>query len=191
MTETPVALAPHQRTTTSRRVIAVDPGTHRMGWAVLDCRGAKLSGRAAGVVRARPKDALEARLHHMHQALVELIQLHRPHEFAVEDVFFAKYPNAAIKLGHARGVILLAATQHDLTVSTYSPAVVKRTVAGRGAAAKDQVARLVCAMVGWPALDELDATDALSIAITHARALQTRRSSPQPRPKPGVPMSPR
>jgi crossover junction endodeoxyribonuclease RuvC len=93
---------------------------------------------------------------------------------AVEDVF-AKHARSALTLGHARGVVLLVGAQAGLPVSAYPPAVVKRSVAGRGQAAKGQLARVVGAMLGLRELPAADATDALAIAITHAHALAAAR----------------
>ena len=93
---------------------------------------------------------------------------------AIEDIFFGKFANAALKLGHARGVALLAAAQAELPVHSYPPTVVKRTVVGRGRATKEQVSRLVGAILGWRELPAIDATDALAAAITHAQAHQKK-----------------
>ncbi len=92
----------------------------------------------------------------------------------MEEIFFAKYPNAALKLGHARGVTLLVAAQSGLEVYEYPPAVVKRTVVGRGAADKTQVARLIAALLGLKTTPEEDAADALAVAITHVQASRSK-----------------
>ena len=98
-----------------------------------------------------------------------------PDAIAVEDIFYAKHANAAIKLGHVRGVVLLLVAKRQLPLAEYAPALVKRTVAGRGAADKEQVARVVGAMLGLSELPGEDATDALAIAITHLTASRVRR----------------
>jgi crossover junction endodeoxyribonuclease RuvC len=152
------------------RILGVDPGTVNTGWGLVERVGSRLHGIDAGVIRTKAKAPLEQRLHLIHTGLLEVIEKHHPNAFAVEDIFFAKYANAAMKLGHARGVALLAAAGAGLDVHTYPPAVVKRTVAGRGKAGKAQVALLVGAMLGWKELPTTDATDALAIAITHAQA---------------------
>lgn len=149
------------------RVLGVDPGTRKTGWGVVERRGGALTGIAAGTLRLRPKDPLADRLEVIYDTLDALIDEHRPDAVAVEEVFYAKYANAAIKLGHVRGVVLLLVAKRGLPLGEYPPALVKRTVAGRGAADKKQLGRMVGAMLGLK--DDLgeDATDALAIAMTH------------------------
>ncbi len=132
--------------------------------------GGRLRGVAAGVIVLDPKAPLADRLEVVFDRLGAVIDEHRPRAVAVEDVFYAKYPNAAIKLGHVRGVVLLLVARRGLELAEYSPALVKRTVGGRGAADKQQLGRVVGAML---ALDEaygVDATDALALAIAHLSA---------------------
>lgn len=152
------------------RVLGVDPGTRQTGWGVVERRRQKLRGVAAGVVRLKAGAPLADRLEVIYDALDALIDEHRPHVVAVEDVFYAKFPNAAIKLGHVRGVVLLLAAKRGLLLAEYPPALVKRTVVGRGAADKAQVSRVVGAMLGLEQKLAVDATDALAVAITHLSA---------------------
>lgn len=152
------------------RVLGVDPGTVRTGWGVVEGDGARLRGLAAGVITLRESEPLERRLLAICEALDAVITAHAPDVCAVEDIFFAKYPAAAMKLGHARGAALVAAARRGLAVSAYPPALVKRAVGGRGAADKAQVARMVGALLGWTELPAVDATDALAIAITHLQS---------------------
>jgi crossover junction endodeoxyribonuclease RuvC len=154
------------------RVLGVDPGTVRTGWGVVERDGARLHGVAAGVITLRESEPLERRLLTICDALDAVIAAHGPVACAVEDIFFAKYPAAAMKLGHARGAVLVAAARRGLAVSAYPPALVKRAVGGRGAADKAQVARMVGALLGWAELPAIDATDALAIAIAHLHAAQ-------------------
>ena len=150
-------------------VLGVDPGSARTGWGVVRRAGPRVEGIDAGVIRAPEKAALHVRLQHIHEGLCEVIEQHRPAAMAVEDVF-SKHAASALKLGQARGVVLLAGAHAQLDVASYPPAVVKRSIAGKGAAPKDQLARIVGAMLGLPALPPADATDALAIAITHVNA---------------------
>jgi crossover junction endodeoxyribonuclease RuvC len=152
------------------RVLGIDPGSLRTGWGVLEARGGRLTLVGAGIIRPAADAALEQRLLAIHRGLVEVIAEHGPATVAVEDVFFAKHPNAALKLGHARGVALLAAAEAGLDVTPYAPSLVKRSVVGRGQADKVQVGRLVAAILGLRELPGADATDALAVAITHAQA---------------------
>jgi crossover junction endodeoxyribonuclease RuvC len=149
------------------RVLGIDPGTRKLGWGVVERRGAKLRGVAAGVVSLDPRTLLSDRLARAFDQLELMIEEHEPDVIAVEDVFFAKFASAAIKLGHVRGVVLLAAARAEKPVSEWAPALVKRTVAGRGAAEKVQIGRVVAATLGLAVVPPADAADALAIAITH------------------------
>lgn len=156
------------------RVLGVDPGTRRTGWGVVGRKRSSLTGIAAGVITLSERAPLADRLEIVFDRLDALVEEHRPDAIAVEDVFFAKYASAAIKLGHVRGVVLLLAAKKNLPLAEYPPAQVKRAIAGRGAADKEQVARLVGARLGWTELPAIDATDALAVAITHLHALSVR-----------------
>lgn len=151
-------------------ILGVDPGTHRTGWGVVERRGARLVGLAAGVIHAKESAPLEVRLHTIHTQLEAIIAEHRPTHMAVEDVF-SKHVRSALILGQARGVVLLAGARAGLVVEAYPPALVKRSIAGGGQAPKEQLARIVGALLGLRELPAVDATDALAIAITHANAL--------------------
>jgi len=152
------------------RVLGIDPGSRRTGWGVVELEGTRLRHVASGTISVPEKLALAKRLQRIHLGLEQVIQAHSPGAMAVEEIFFAKYPNAALKLGHARGVALLVGAQSEIEVHEYPPAIVKRTVVGRGAADKVQVARLVSALLGLKVPPEEDAADALAVAITHIQA---------------------
>lgn len=149
------------------RVLGVDPGTVRTGWGVVEGRGSRLTHVAAGTIRVPDKLPLYERLRRIHAELVQVIEARAPEVVAVEDIFFAKHANAALKLGHVRGVALLVAANAGLEVHAYPPAVVKKAVCGRGRADKAQVARLVGVILRLKELPGEDATDALAIAIAH------------------------
>lgn len=160
-------------------VLGVDPGTIRTGWGVIERAGPRLRYVAAGTVDAGKSAALEVRLCAIFDALQDVIARHAPAAMAVEDVFHARYAGSALKLGHARGIALLAGARAGLSIAAYAPALVKRSIAGRGQADKLQVARIVGALLGLRELPNVDATDALAIAITHAHALATERLAPR------------
>ena len=149
------------------RVLGIDPGSRRLGWGVVERRGARLVALAAGVVALDPETPLSTRLARVFSQIEAMIEDHAPDAVAVEDIFYAKHANAAIKLGHVRGVVLLAAERAGRPITAWPPSLVKRTVAGRGAADKQQVARLVQATLKLSTLPPEDATDALAIALTH------------------------
>ena len=152
------------------RVLGIDPGTRRLGWGVVERRGGKLVAIAAGVISLSPRDPLPLRLEVACTAIEALVEDHAPRAMAIEGVFYAKFAAAAIQLAHVRGVALLIAQQRGLAIAEYAPALVKRTVAGRGAADKTQLGRIVAATLGLRAPPPVDASDALAIAITHLSA---------------------
>jgi len=156
------------------RVLGIDPGSRRTGWGVVQLEGTRLRHIAAGTIAVPDQMPLPKRLRLIHEELQRLISEHQPEVVAVEEIFFAKYANAALKLGHARGVALLVAAESELEVHEYPPAIVKRTVVGRGGADKAQVGRLVTAILGLDAPPEEDAADALAVAITHIQASRSR-----------------
>ena len=154
------------------RILGVDPGSVKTGWGVVEQRGSRIVGIAAGVIRTKKQAPVASRLLHIHRDLCHVIAEYTPTHAAVEQIFQAKYAASALKLGQARGVALMSMADAELVVSEYAPAVVKRTVAGGGRAQKSQVARLVGTILGWTNLPAEDATDALAVAITHAQALR-------------------
>lgn len=155
-------------------MLGVDPGSVKTGWGIVEQRGTRHTCIAAGTIKTPAKAPLEDRLLAIHTALSTIIAEHEPDAAAVEDLFMAKHANAALKLGQARGVILLAIAQVGLAVNAYPPALVKRSIVGRGRADKDQVARIVGAILGLQENLGPDATDALAVALTHAQAARMK-----------------
>ena len=160
------------------RVLGLDPGSVRTGWGIVEQQGPRARGIAAGVIRVPEKGALPARLRVIFEGVVAVIATYKPDAVAIEDIFFAKYPQAALILGHARGVALLAAEQASLPIAAYPPAVVKRAIVGSGRAGKPQVAQLVGAVLGLAELPAEDATDALAIALTHLNLMRFPKALP-------------
>jgi len=114
------------------------------------------------------REALQHRLAELHEGLRQLIERHRPDVLAVENIFYAANMRTTMVLGHARGVILLAGAQAGLAIAEYSPAVVKKTVVGRGSALKPQVGYMVAKLLQLRAAPEPpDAADAVAVALTH------------------------
>lgn len=150
--------------------LGIDPGTRRLGWGLVEREGARISHVAHGVIRLDPEHPLATRLCAIDRELSALIAQHRPDVGSVETLFFHKDAQAAAKLGHARGVVLACLARASVPVEEYAPAHVKRTVAGRGDATKEQVALMVTAIFGFAAAPSSDAADALAIALTHLRA---------------------
>jgi len=118
-----------------------------------------------GVVAIVDAGPVEARLAALHAALARALDAHRPDVVAIEDVFHARNARSAFVLGQARGVALLAAAQSGAKVRSFAPSVIKQAVTGTGRAEKDQVARMVCALLGIDVTGRADATDALAAAL--------------------------
>ncbi len=149
------------------RVIGIDPGTRHLGWGVLEQKGTRIEHVAHGVIDVDLDGSLAERLCEIDTALELVIREHAPTVGAVESLFFAKDAQSAAKLGHARGVVLLRLSRAGMPIREYPPALVKRTVAGKGAADKKQVAMVITAMLRLPVTPRSDAADALAVAMTH------------------------
>jgi crossover junction endodeoxyribonuclease RuvC len=157
-------------------IIGLDPGLGCTGWGVIRADGNRLSHVANGQVRTEPKDALPARLVRLEKALGEVIEAHAPEAAAVEEVFLNDNPQSTLKLGQARGVVLLAAARRGLEVGEYAPRLVKKAVVGVGGAEKAQVHAMVQRLLPGVKVAGADAADALAVAITHAHHLASRRA---------------
>ncbi len=150
-------------------VLGLDPGTRHFGWGVVERRGTRLVHIAHGIAHTDERTAIASRLVVIEIALVEVLRTHTPKEASVEALFFAKDPQAAAKLGHARGVALLVCARAGLEVHEYAPARVKLAVAGHGRAEKAQVAQMVRVVLGLTTVPEADAADAHAVAIAHLK----------------------
>jgi len=153
------------------RVLGIDPGTSVTGYGVVEYgNGTPGFGRLieCGVIRLTPRSPLPRRLAQLHDGIVQLIERHQPTALALEDAFYHKNVRTTLVLGHARGVVLLAAQQHALDISEYAPATVKKSVVGAGAAPKSQVAAMVARLLRLKhAPRPSDAADGVAVALTH------------------------
>lgn len=150
------------------RILGVDPGSRATGYGVIEKDGNRLQYVACGVIRATSSMTFHERLKTIHEGLSEVITVHAPVIAAVEDVFVALNPRSALKLGHARGVAILAAMQHGLAVHDYTPRMIKQAVVGFGNAEKAQVQQMVRILLRLSVSPSADAADALAAAICHA-----------------------
>jgi len=150
--------------------VGIDPGTRRTGWAIVRRDGGRLARIDSGTIVLDEHAPLAERLVLLERRLDEMLSTSGPDEAAVEDLFISKNAMSALKLGHARGVALLVLARRGLPVSAYPPALVKRSVVGRGRAAKGQVRLVVQAILGMSAAPGEDEADALAIAICHLNA---------------------
>jgi crossover junction endodeoxyribonuclease RuvC len=139
--------------------------------------------RAAGAIRLDPRQPLELRLKRVFDELSRLIAEHRPEVVAIEDVFYSVNAKSALKLGHVRGVAMMAAAQQGLPVASYAPLAIKSAVVGYGRAEKSQVQAMVARLLALDAVPEpADAADALAIALCHIHTAATlRRQGTAPR----------
>jgi crossover junction endodeoxyribonuclease RuvC len=149
--------------------LGIDPGTRHLGWGVVVRKGNRLEHVAHGVIHTDTERSLGHRLTEIERELCKVIERYKPTVGSVETLFFHRDPQAAAKLGHARGVVLLALVRAGIEVFEYAPARVKRTVAGRGQAEKSQVAAMVSAILRLSEEPPPDAADALALAVTHHR----------------------
>ena len=152
------------------RILGLDPGLSAMGWGVIAVDGSRISHVAHGVIATKPAVGLGVRLMQLHAALVEVIALHGPTAISVEQAFVARDPQAALKIGHARAVALLAAAQAGLEIAEYAPNHIKKCVVGAGHAGKEQVQFMVKRLLPACGVTQADAADALAAAIAHAHS---------------------
>jgi len=159
------------------RVLGIDPGFRLTGYGIVDTDGQQSRWIASGVIDARRFDGTAERLAVIHQGVAEQIAEHRPTEMAVERVFVAKNADSALKLGQARAAAICASFGHDtaIAVHEYAAREVKQAIVGRGGAAKEQVAHMVCVLLGIDHDLQADAADALGIALCHAHMRSASR----------------
>lgn len=158
------------------RVLGLDPGLRHTGWGVIDVAGNRLRHVADGVVHAPIDLPLAQRLVALFRQLTEVLERFHPDEAAVEESFVNKNAASTLKLGVARGVVLLVPAERGLPVAEYSANLVKKSVVGAGHAEKAQVQLMVRRLLPGCAIAEADAADALAVAICHAHHAGTLRA---------------
>jgi crossover junction endodeoxyribonuclease RuvC len=152
-----------------RIVMGIDPGLANTGFGVVRVAGSKMTALDAGVIESSPAAPLERRLETIHAAVTELLAWHEPEALALEDLYFGKNVKSAMKVGQARGVVMLAAAGAGIGCRDYTPQAVKMSVCGSGGADKAQVQHMVAALLGLAKVPASDhAADALAVAICHA-----------------------
>ena len=155
-------------------ILGIDPGLNITGYGAISVEGHQIQLLIAGDVRPPHAQPLPQRLAFLHNALSQLVAHQHPQVIVLETIFtHERYVGTAAMMAHARGVACLVAQQHGVMLAEYSPARVKKAVTGRGAASKDQVARMVAQWLGvhdpsW----SFDATDALALALAHAHMMR-------------------
>lgn len=149
-------------------ILGVDPGTLVTGYGVIEESHGKFRVLAFDVIKNRSQQSMPIRLRAIYSTLCKVIERYHPDEFAIETAFYGKNAQSAMKLGHARGVSILAAVNSEIPTSEYSPREVKRAVVGSGAASKDQVSYMIQSILNLKSAPKYyDATDALAVALCH------------------------
>jgi crossover junction endodeoxyribonuclease RuvC len=148
-------------------ILGVDPGTQVTGYGVVSGANANaMSLVECGVIRTQARDPLPSRLREIHDGISDVIARHRPDVVSIEDVFYARNVKTTVTLGHARGVILLAAEQRNVRVHEISPAEIKKAVAGTGAATKEQVQFMLTRLLRLKSAPKpADAADGVAAAL--------------------------
>lgn len=151
--------------------MGIDPGSHKLGWGVLECVGSRLTHIASGTLKA-PAGCLAERLLHLHRQLATQLSAFQPQVAAVETMYHAKNTQSVFVLAQARGAALLALAQAGLRVNEYSPSQIKQAATGRGNSDKDQVRAMVQRLLQVQAQFQpvgQDQSDALACALCHAQ----------------------
>jgi crossover junction endodeoxyribonuclease RuvC len=152
------------------RILGIDPGSRVTGYGVIESQGNRLRHLDNGIIATSSDAPLAVRLKTIYDGVSRAIAEFKPEAFAIEQVFLAKNPHAALVLGHARGTAMLAAVNAGLAVHEYTALQVKSAVVGYGRAGKPQVQQMVKALLNLPEIAQEDAADALGVAICHAHS---------------------
>ena len=174
-------------------VLGIDPGTAVTGYGVV--RGEPFGALAlveCGVIRTHPQDPLPVRLREIYEDVRALIARHRPDALSIEDVFYARNVRTTVVLGHARGVVLLAAEQAGIEIAEYPPAEIKKAVVGTGNATKEQVQFMVTRLLRLKTVPTpSDAADGAAAALAHIMSARIPRLGDVNRKPPAVAARPR
>lgn len=158
------------------RILGLDPGTAITGWGMIAQHGRCWQAVDYGTIRPPKEQLLSARYHWIYRHVLQLIERYQPAALVVETQYVAKNPQSALKLGMARGAILIAAVQAAVPVFEYTPSRAKQAVTGRGQASKEQVQAMMRCLLNLTApIESTDAADALALALCHAQAQQSSR----------------
>ena len=148
-------------------ILGIDPGSRITGFGVIEVLGSNQEYIGSGCIRTDAKASLAHRLKEIYAGVEEIIEQFNPVEFAIEKIFMARSAESSLKLGHARGVAMVAGVNKGLPIYEYEARKVKQAVVGKGSAKKDQVQHMVQTLLKLPAKPQADAADALAIAICH------------------------
>lgn len=158
------------------RIVGLDPGLRNTGWGVIESEGSRLIYVADGAVHSDADATLATRLLQINMQIIRVLNEFKPDEAAIEETFVNTDARATLKLGQARGVVMLAPASLGLPVAEYAPNTVKKSVVGAGHAEKKQVKHMVKLLLPKAVMKTADSVDALAIAICHAHHRTIRRS---------------
>jgi crossover junction endodeoxyribonuclease RuvC len=154
------------------RIIGIDPGSRLTGYGLIDSNGSHSVYLTHGAIRLSG-ESLPPRLGEIFSTISDLIREYKPEVMAIEQVFVAKNPSSALKLGQARGAAICAAVNCGLSVAEYTPTCIKQAVVGNGRADKVQIQHMVQMILGLSQKPQADAADALAVALSHAHTHTT------------------
>jgi len=151
------------------RILGIDPGIGRTGWGIIDVEHGKFIVKDYGCIETFKEQNIGERLQELYEALQKVLEQYHPDALSIEELFFNTNTSTAMIVGQARGIVLLAATQHAIPITSYTPLQVKVAVTGYGRADKKQIGQMVKTILKLTIIPKLDDTaDALAIALTHA-----------------------
>ncbi len=165
-----------EKSKTAVRILGVDPGSIACGYGIVTSDGTNARYLTSGRISSPASQPLHYRLRSIYESLLEIIRTHRPDDIVVEKIFFAKGAKAALSLGHARGIVLLAAATANLPLHEFSALEVKKAVVGYGRAEKRQVQEMVRLILHIEGTLNADSADALALALCHTNTLQFRKA---------------
>jgi len=158
--------------------LGVDPGSRITGYGLVEKINDKMTCIHSGCISSPGKDPFYKRIYKIFQAMVKIMNRYHPQEMSIEDVFYAKNIQSSLKLGHARGAVLIAAVQCGVRIFEYTPLEIKQSVVGYGRATKEQVRTMVQVILKVENIPKLDTSDALAAAICHLNWVRYERIAP-------------
>ncbi len=158
-------------------VLGIDPGSRITGYGIVEKAGNRLVHIDNGAIFTDKATDFPGRLKKIFDGLLEVITRYRPDQVAIENIFFSTNPQSALKLGQARGAAIVAAVHCCLPVAEYTALQVKQAVVGQGKAEKEQVQKMIRALLGLPEIAQADASDALAVAICHINSYGLKQIS--------------
>lgn len=155
------------------RILGIDPGSESTGYGIIESDGTHHTAILFGAIKTRPRRPFHERLLKIYTDLTDILSREEAQAMAIEGIFYAANVQSALRLGHARGVALLVAAQHGLSVYEYSPLEIKSAIVGYGRAEKSQIQGMVRFLLRLPEIPTPnDAADALAVAICHAHQMK-------------------